>query len=272
MGNCSISPTAFQRLDKDVNRFFHSCSPLTLLGSVAVEVPKFSLSLAVRWYWNCWYWWLIILYRFKIKVLLKAFLSWFIVCLTHRTVVWSCYLLWIYWLRLTIFFLALVLLTGCIYTSTTYKSILLAYMSSPCQCYRCCSFHSNGNSGKETLLFYSSSYLQTENQPASVSRQHFPSAANRTTPHRSPDQLLVVVQSLPGHVVDEGGVLHFQLPRDGQEERGGVQDVHLHFCLPLGCVLLVLTLWRHLGIKEVGVFLRALFFSCTVAAAVPITL
>lgn len=82
--------------------------------------------------------------------------------------------------------------------------------------------------------------------------------------HRSPDQLLVAVQSLLGHELDEGGVLHLQLPRDWQEEQRGVQDAHLHLCLLLSCILLISTLWRHLGIKGI-MFSGA--FSLTVAEA-----
>lgn len=78
-----------------------------------------------------------------------------------------------------------------------------------------------------------------------------PNYCSDDTLHRSPDQLLVVVQSLPGHILDEGGVLQLQLPRDGQQERRRVQDVHLHLRLLLSCVMLVLTLWRHLGMTEI---------------------
>lgn len=89
-----LSQKAFQGLDKDVNRVLSSCSPLTLFGSVAKEMPKFCLSLAVRWCLNCWYGWLMILYRFKIKVLLKVFLLLFNVCFTHRTVIHSSLFYW----------------------------------------------------------------------------------------------------------------------------------------------------------------------------------
>lgn len=78
-----------------------------------------------------------------------------------------------------------------------------------------------------------------------------PNYCSDDTLHRSPDQLLVVVQSLPGHILDEGGVLQLQLPRDGQQERRRVQDVHLHLGLLVSCVVLVLTLWRHLGMTEI---------------------
>lgn len=110
-------------------------------------------------------------------------------------------------------------------------------------------------------------FIPANRESVSESRHHGRSASKhtRTVLRRSPDHLLVVVESLPGHIVDEGGVLQLQIPRDGQEERGGVQDVHLHLRLPLGCVLLVSTLWCHLGIR--WMMLLGLFSVWTPAAS-----
>lgn len=62
----------------------------------------------------------------------------------------------------------------------------------------------------------------------------------------SPDQILVVVQSLLGHVLDEGGVLQLQFPRNRHDQRGGVEDVDLHLALGHRRVLFSLGVWRHL--------------------------
>lgn len=62
----------------------------------------------------------------------------------------------------------------------------------------------------------------------------------------SPDHLLVLVQSLLGHVLDEGRVLRLQLPGDGEDERGRVQDVDLHLGVRDGRVLPIEGLWCHL--------------------------
>ena len=43
-----------------------------------------------------------------------------------------------------------------------------------------------------------------------------------------PDHLLVHAQGLLGDVLDEGRVLKLDLCRDGEDEGGRVQDVHLH--------------------------------------------
>lgn len=73
----------------------------------------------------------------------------------------------------------------------------------------------------------------------------------------SPDHLLVLVQSLLGHILDEGWVLQLQLPGNRQDERGRVQDVYLHPGLSHRDILFIMALWRHLQSE------RSHFFSPT---------
>lgn len=63
-----------------------------------------------------------ILYRFEIKVLLKVLLLWFNVLQTAQTC-GPAYLVWIYLFQLSRYFLALILLTGCI----TFQQHIRAY-------------------------------------------------------------------------------------------------------------------------------------------------
>lgn len=66
----------------------------------------------------------------------------------------------------------------------------------------------------------------------------------------SPDHLLVAVQGLLGHILDEGGVLHLQLPGNRQDKWGWVQDVHLHLGVSHRHVLFIVALRRHLQRKK----------------------
>lgn len=63
----------------------------------------------------------------------------------------------------------------------------------------------------------------------------------------SPDHLLVAVESLLGHELDEGGILQLQLPRNRHDQRARVEDADDHLGLRSSHVLFFLTLWRHLG-------------------------
>lgn len=47
----------------------------------------------------------------------------------------------------------------------------------------------------------------------------------------SPDHLLVAVESLLGHVLDESGILQLQLPGNRHDQRGRVEDVDDHLGL-----------------------------------------
>lgn len=117
---------------------------------------KFSLSLAVGWSWKCWYWWLTILYKFKIKVLLRGFLSVLFViqlnldfCFIDSS--WQHFCFYVTdWLYLHLY-------------STEEQTASIQEFSR--ECYRCCSSHSNRNSGKGLLV----THLHTCNQKISIS-------------------------------------------------------------------------------------------------------
>lgn len=47
----------------------------------------------------------------------------------------------------------------------------------------------------------------------------------------SPDQFFVVVQSLLGHILNEGGIVHLQIPRNRHDQRGRVEDNDLYLAL-----------------------------------------
>lgn len=60
------------------------------------------------------------------------------------------------------------------------------------------------------------------------------------------DHLLVAVQSLLGHILDESGIFQLQLSRNRHDQRGRVEDVDLHLGFSQRHVLFFLTLWLHL--------------------------
>lgn len=75
----------------------------------------------------------------------------------------------------------------------------------------------------------------------------------------SPDHLLVLVQSLLSHKLDEGRILQLQLPGDREGQWGRVQDVHPDFGLRR--VLPIVALWHHLVMEKCIVLSISLHFS-----------
>lgn len=77
----------------------------------------------------------------------------------------------------------------------------------------------------------------------------------------SPDHLFVLVQSLLGHMLDEGWIKQIQLSGNRDDEWRRVQDVDLHLGFSDGLVLFIVALWLHLEIERSTVISSPLSWS-----------
>lgn len=237
--------------------FFSSCFPFSWCGSPTQSPTggcswRRDWSLAERWSWNYWGWgggliWFCTDERnksFTQSCPLMLFFS--CVLMPSRALLLFIYTSWHKMLCIWYIYChdTTVMISGdgvpTVFTS------LLPHSNSISLCFQ--------ELGRGDAVLYSSSNLQRKNPGSelwsNIQELHMWSrglvCSGSSVLERSPDHLLVVVQSLLGHVLDEGRVLQLQLPGNRQEERGGVQDVHLHLGLLHGHVLFILALWRHL--------------------------